>query len=182
MSKEMTKLTGGLGVLYERISYYGRDPSVEIERLAKQALYDGTIDNKRYIVLQYRTPFYGLERETFEQIRIRIGTCRERPHQLEGQASRTLDRYLSIELAEGNLGRIRIVDLPWKIHPAHNAARKVLRHRGGVEMTIGDMLTIINAESRKDIDSILGNLSGPTVGAIYETFGKIGVNLPDLDL
>jgi len=70
--------------LYDSVSKYSDNPIKEIERLTKEALDRKVIDERRYIVVQYRLPFSGTKKETLKQVGNRLNVCGERVRELEG--------------------------------------------------------------------------------------------------
>ena len=98
---DKVKPTGWLGRLYDEVATYNANPISEIERIAKQALNDNSIDGRLYLVLQYRIPLPGFKHETLEQVGVRLGvTTRERPRSLEYELYNRLQGYLPEETKE----------------------------------------------------------------------------------
>lgn len=91
-NKTKIRPTGWFGKLYDIISNKG-NPINEIKKVAQQALSDKVIDERMYTILQYRIPFSGFERETLEQLAIRLGVTKDRPRQLEFNIYLRLKKY-----------------------------------------------------------------------------------------
>ena len=98
MNRVSKKPTGRLGIFYDYLGTVTDDPAGEIEELALLCLYNGKINRKRYITLQYRTPFHDYERETLGNLGKKLKLSQERVRQLESSATRKIKRkYESIQ-------------------------------------------------------------------------------------
>jgi len=96
-SVDIERPMGSLGKLYDQVSTYSNNPISEIEKIAQQAFNDGIIDSRRITVLQHRVPLLGYERETLEQVGVRLGIGREYPRRLEHHIYERLQSYLPEE-------------------------------------------------------------------------------------
>ncbi|MBI2660363.1 hypothetical protein HYX07_04335 [Candidatus Woesearchaeota archaeon] len=180
MLEEITKPTGRLRDLYDRVALYGStDPRSEIERLARSALTDGLIDKKRYVILEHRTPFQGVERETLEAVGRRVHVNRRRAQELESETSGKLNGYVSIGQAYGEFKKMRVVDLPWKPNATHARARIALTSvKPGA--TVEDVADFFHNLERQGKPIRIRGYGASAHQAAYEVFAKVGKNLPQI--
>ena len=172
---------GLLGKLFERVSAYTYYPRGEIERQATLALADGSIDKRRFEVLQSLVPFYGSQRKSPEQLGNKLGVRRQMVERLAHEAAWRLNGYVSRELACGDLEKIHLHDLPWRFGKRHSQACIALGYKiQGKNTTVAEVIALFESLASDHKPISLMNYGKGAHEVTYETFSKIGVELPQI--
>ncbi|MBI2657544.1 hypothetical protein HYX08_02505 [Candidatus Woesearchaeota archaeon] len=80
--------------LYEWLNKQGNNPFSELGALSQEVLIKGIIDWRRYIVLQYRTPFPRIKMISLEGLGQKLGVANQKVSQLELDAYKKVLGYI----------------------------------------------------------------------------------------
>lgn len=176
--------TGYLGKLYDEVSAYSHTPVDEIERMAKEALSDGEIDERRYTILQHRVPLQGFEHESLKRMTEIIGISQESIRKSEVTLYRRLQPYKAPPVESGELLDSTIRNLRWRSFGkvGMNVADYLVEYLSSVNHrrpTVKDLLDLYNGASQRELALISNNQDSYEI--IQNVLRKAGFEIPELE-
>ncbi len=183
--------TGSLGKLFDESAALSDTPLAHLEEIARQALSDGSIDERWYRVLQNRLPFSGFERKSLEGVAKILDegryegdrVTRERVRQLEGDLYEVLTDYL--RMGQENEGySLGLHRLPWRrLHGQHGTKTyhvlKGILSEEGKPITVGSLVELYE-EAAQNPKVLLGlrNYDRAAIEITYGICNSFNIGLP----
>lgn len=183
ISQTKAKPTGNLGLLYDEVASYAKDPINEIERIAQAALRKGYIDDRIHLMLRHRIPFHNAEREVLDAIGGRYGVGGERIRALEHDAYIKLRRYRLNEEGTADPLSLDIIDLPWDLvqSKGYGLAINGLYHltkKFERKSTAGGVLGLLEELASQGKSVVIYKFGQKSFDLACKVFKKIGKKLP----